>query len=332
MVENHDSISCKANGTLLDSLTPGQVEQLEVVFRVRFGFHTNIVTFNALSKPQHQMDRSLITFIEENDGPSNLLIVYYTGHGTYYQCEKQLRLTSDTRLWERAKPFVNWHRSEDILRSDEVDADVLTILDTAYASNQLIDRISDNNTSESKNHTKRFEIMSVCMVDETTAAPGPNSFTHALTNALEKFADLDSDNPFSVFSLNQRICMDARRRDTPSMIWSLLPNKSHIYLAPMGKATDEYWQGGQKDRCYLKLELEFRDEVLSQTQIEEFVRTVKDLGRNKDVGLRSIRWLEVGAKPIASALFVRAVVVIVLARRWGLSWSQKASTERTDGV
>jgi hypothetical protein len=266
------------------------------------------------------MDRSLITFIEQNDGPRNLLIVYYTGHGIYNERQKCLELSAVMNSSHAKKhPYVNWHRSEDILRrSSDVDADVLTILDTVFASNQLIDRMAGDDAWDGDQRKRRFELMSACAVDETTPAPGPYSFTRALIDALTAFVDQGPDDSFSTFSLNQRICMSPKRRDTTSMLWSLLPNKSHIFLTPMRKASDVIAERKQKGKAYLRLGFGLRDETLSKTQIENLVQALAQLTRNEHIGLRSIDWLGFESKHGDITQFVRAVNMIVLAKRWRL--------------
>jgi hypothetical protein len=262
------------------------------------------------------MDRSLITFIEQNDGPRNLLIVYYTGHGIYNERQKCLELSA---VMNSSHAKINWHRSEDTLRgSSDVDADVLTILDALYASDQLIDRMAGDDAWDGDKQKRRFELMSACGVGGTTAAPGPYSFTRALIDALTAFVDQGPDDSFSTFSLNQRICMSPGRRDTTSMLWSLLPNKSHIFLTPMRKASDVMADRQQKGKAYLRLGLGLRDETLSKTQIENLVQALAKLTRNEHIGLRSIDWLGFESKHGYITQFVRVVNVIVLAKRWRL--------------
>jgi hypothetical protein len=89
-------------------------------------------------KPQLQLKSRVSKFIEDHDGPKNLLIVYYTGHGVYKDAENYLQLAACTNP-VNGKGFhkdahANWDKVEEILRSDDNDGDVLTILDTCYSS------------------------------------------------------------------------------------------------------------------------------------------------------------------------------------------------------
>lgn len=106
-------------------------------------------------------------FIQEHDGPNNLLIVYYTGHGLYRENDKYLELTASLKpMIKRGfsqEARCNWNKIQEILQDDDVESDVLTILDTCYASNL---------TKSGKEDTRTFELLSACAIDSTTAAPG----------------------------------------------------------------------------------------------------------------------------------------------------------------
>ena len=274
-------------------LTPWQVEDLEYVFRARFRFNTTIVALDASSRPQHQMDRSLATFVEQNDGPRNLLIVYYTGPGAYREDQKHLELWSEfgPRLQRRRSPPVNWHRSEEMLRSDEVDGDVLTI-DTPHESKQLTNRMTEDNSPKRMiNRTRRFELMTAFEFYLATARPGKSSFTRALTNALTALLDQNVCNPFSTFSLNQRIRGYRPRSARNCTHCSLLPNRNHIFLTPTRSAAERAAQHQSEVKGYLKLGFEFSDDSLSHAQIEKLIKKLAVIGDDADIGLQRIEWL-----------------------------------------
>lgn len=79
------------------------------------------------------------SFIETNDGPNNLLIVYYSGHGVYKDLEHYLELRGTLHRGRGGgisqDAHANWNKVEEILRSEDVEADILTIIDACYASN-----------------------------------------------------------------------------------------------------------------------------------------------------------------------------------------------------
>ncbi len=59
--------------------------ELNDVFEQKYRFNSQILTLGDKRHPQLQLDRGITNFVFDNDGPcrTNLLIVYYTGHGTH---------------------------------------------------------------------------------------------------------------------------------------------------------------------------------------------------------------------------------------------------------
>jgi hypothetical protein len=328
-----------------------QVEDLETLFRAGFQFDTQIVVLDARSKVQLQMDRHISEFILKNDGPHNLLIIYYTGHGYYSKSQGGLQLWSTVHKSHfRFPPQVNWHKSEDILRSDDVEADILMLLDTQYAPKPAIDHTTTGSPSEKnkskkkKKNTKHFELISACEIGERPASPGPGSFTHALIHALTTQANEDNSEPLSTLRLNQQICMNPQR-NTSSTIWFSSASTTHIGLLGMVKASGMTWQGQfgmmnhwqtqRKGKGYVKLGLELRDDGLTERQIEKLVQILAELRGEEGVGLCSADWLGFEVKRTSIAMFSRAVHIIMLIQRWkrlaleeegpGISWSTAAT-------
>ncbi|OAL54779.1 hypothetical protein IQ07DRAFT_500924 [Pyrenochaeta sp. DS3sAY3a] len=273
----------------LDELkTNAEVLEVEHLFRDRFRFRTEILELNVKSKPQHQLNHFLATFIVRKDGPNNLLIVYYSGHSMYRDLEHFLELTASMNLYQakgfHRKASVNWNKAEDILRSEDTDSDVLIIMDTSYAVNSVQGR---SNTSP-----RRYEMMSAAGIDETTAAPGDSSFTRAFIDNLIHLLDEKDDKPISTFRLNQRICMDERRRTTPSQVIQILPHSGHIILKPLKPGhVQRYEMFRARAGGRLTLNFELRDKNLSQEQVEVLARGLAHTFRdNEAIGLRRINW------------------------------------------
>jgi hypothetical protein len=304
------------------------VNELAYVFDVKFGFETEIVTLDGWTTPQGQMDQALDTFIESNDGPRNLLIVYYNGLSEYHMDQNNFELMGHRTSGygpKRDPLSVNWNKSHDVLGSD-VAADVLFILDTPHASNLTSWWTEDqgdswfpwaprNRTKHLEQHpAKHFELM---CPREFDPIPRANTFTYALIRVLSTFAETKISQILSTWSLNEHIREDPKRLDMESSIVKSLPwAKRYISLASTSKVPDQTLQRKQKGKGYLKLGLEFREGALSQTQIEEIMRTLTTLGRKENLGLLGVDWLGFQAKGSAATFFVRAVQVIVLARKW----------------
>lgn len=276
-----------------------KVQEVERLFRDRFRFRTEILELNVQSKPQHQLNQRMASFIVDNDGPNNLLIVYYSGLSMYRDLENYLELTASMNLY-RAKGFrqdahANWNKAEDILRSEDTDADVLTIMDTSFAANSVQGR---TNTSHAPpritkaEQARRFEMMSAAGIDETTSAPGDSSFTRAFIDNLINLLEEKDGKPISTFRLNQRICMDERRRSTPSQVIQVLPHNGHIVLKPLKPGhVQRYEMFRARTGARLTLSFELRDKTLSQQQIEFLARGLAHTFRdNQAIGLRKIHW------------------------------------------
>ncbi|KAF2685826.1 hypothetical protein K458DRAFT_387779 [Lentithecium fluviatile CBS 122367] len=317
----------------LDELkTRGEAEELRDIFANRFRFETETVELNVSSKPQHQINRHLSAFIEKHDGPNNLLIVYYTGHGVYREDHKHLELTASLNPMNK-KGFngiarCNWNKVEELLKAEEVECDVLTILDTCYSSNIA---------KSGKEETRTFELLSACAINATTAAPGDNSFTRALIDALSELIDQFGDRPFTTFHLNQRILLDKRRHDTPSQLWFRLQNhERHIRLAPLKQNPLRQSPSlPQPPRGYLTLRFALRDESLNQQQIEFLtLHLAKAFNKKALVGLRRIDWL--GIKPARTTHFGRAALAMFAIAQWkrflGKRKEEKESQRSIDAV
>lgn len=67
-----------------------QTAELEELFKSKFGFTTKKAGLDCeYQKPQNQLHLEIMKFMAEHDGPhrTNLLIVYYSGHG-YLQTDE----------------------------------------------------------------------------------------------------------------------------------------------------------------------------------------------------------------------------------------------------
>ncbi|KAH7401361.1 hypothetical protein BKA66DRAFT_386649, partial [Pyrenochaeta sp. MPI-SDFR-AT-0127] len=304
----------------LDELKTGkETYELEALFRDRFHYHTKTIELNIDKKPQHQLNSHVSDFIRDYDGRRNLLVLYYTGHGIYHDDKKVLELTASrnpSSVDGNQIARCNWNKVEEKLKDEEVEGDVLTILDTCYSSNLV---------KSGKAETKKFELLSACSIDQTTASPGEYSYTRALIDALGALLQEYGDRPFSTDSLNQRILIDKRRSDTPSHVWSRVQStqstESHIFLAPLKSETEKkeaLRQSAYKlsPNGYLTLRFGLRDTVLGKEQIEFMIRTLAKAFQNKPlVGLRKIDWL--GIKPAPPRPhFEHVALAMIVIRQW----------------
>lgn len=283
------------------------------MFRDRFRYETETVELNITRKPQLQLNTCVTAFAEKHNGPNNLIIIYYTGHGVWREAEEYLQLTAAvTPIKGRGfqkDAHANWNKAEQILKAEEIDADVLTILDTCYSSNIA---------KSARQSVRKFELLSACPHDETTSSPGDRSFTRVLIDKLTQLADEYNDKPFSTFHLNSLICMDPRRHDTPSQLWFRLPNEQNILLAPLQRKTDEPPKKKRvqlEPRGYLTLRLAINNESLTRPQIEYLAEKLsKAFGNKKLIGLRKIDWIDI--KPAKISPFERVALAAYYFTQW----------------
>lgn len=241
------------------------------------------------------------------------MVVYYTGHGLFREDKKYLELSSSNNP-AACEGFgrdarANWNKVEEELRDDEVEADVLTILDTCYASNFV--------RKSGKRAIKKFELVAACAIDQTTASPGKYSFTRALIDALKELLDVHKD-PISTWRLQQRINLNKNRSETPALIWSReQDNEHHIFLAPL-KTSEVAQPPGFRHTPggYLTLRLGLRDPCLNKEQIEYMTKTLSKALFNKAlVGLRKVEWLEMRRAPPIPRLD-RVALVMYAVTQW----------------
>jgi hypothetical protein len=294
-------------------LTSIQTEELRALFADQFHFHCEVVDINVQSKPQHQLNRYMSAFVDQHDGQNNLMIVYYTGHGAWREDLKYLELSASLNPSQKRgfknEARANWNRAEEQLRSEEIDGDVLTILDTCYASNLQ---------KSGKEDTRTFELLSACTVDNTTVSPGPTSFTRALIDALKELLAENKGRSFTTFHLNQRINLNPIRHDTQSQLWFRLKHHDrHIRLAPLKPPQDRLRKPSivKPPRGYLTLRFALRDDTLNREQIEFLTRHLATAFSNKAMlGLRKIEWL--GLKPARITDFGRTALAMFAITQW----------------
>jgi hypothetical protein len=205
----------------------------------------------------------------------------------------------------------NWNKVEEKLRDEEVEGDVLTILDTCYASNLV--------KKSGKQETKKFELVAASPIDQGTASPGKYSFTRALIDGLKELLD-EHKEPISTFRLVQSINLSKHRSDTPAHVWARdLHTDQHIFLAPLKPHKPDITQPSSFRSApggYLTLRFGLRDASLNKEQIEYMTKTLANALFNKAlVGLKKVEWLEMKAAPPIPH-FDRVALVMFAATQW----------------
>lgn len=273
-------------------------------------------------RPQFQLDAHVSEFIRDNDGPQHLLIVYYTGHGRYSEDKKCLDLAATNRPVHGKFSMdarANWNKAEDQLQHSDVESDVLTILDTCYSSNLV---------KASREQNKKFELLSACLIDQTTSSPGEYSFTRALIDAIAGDPAVPGDDgllgkddqPISTFSLNQKINTNPRRHDQPGGVWhrgnTIQPNDPHIVLVPLKPPkTNAIHELAYRPspRGYLTLRFGLKEQSLKKEQIELLTKSLSRIVKTMD--LKRIDWVDIRPAPPITHI-QRVNLVLSVMRKW----------------
>lgn len=71
-----------------------EIAKLAALFKSGFNYDVEVFTLNVETKPQHQLNLAITSFVNKYDGPHNLMIVYYTGHGRWYEEGKVLEFVA----------------------------------------------------------------------------------------------------------------------------------------------------------------------------------------------------------------------------------------------
>lgn len=232
--------------------------------------------------------------------PNDLLIVYYSGHGSFNIEEQflQLHAKANCDLSSCDHPAqLNWNNVEKVL-IEEGEGDVLIIMDACFAGNLKVSAQYDLG--------RAYEVLAACMDDQTTDAPGPRSFTHALHKTLETLCDRGS--PFTTSELLSEI--QSKRLHNPPNRWSRSANTPRtIRLAPLPKEkppSDASYFNVDPVKQYLTLRIELKDGTRpKQAQIQQLARNVSRAVRDssKTTGLRTRRIDCMGLTP----RFVRSI-------------------------
>ncbi|CAO2652883.1 Nn.00g022940.m01.CDS01 [Neocucurbitaria sp. VM-36] len=207
-----------------------EIKKLKNLFSDRFRYEYKEVKLETKKKPQNTLNLAIMQHIEEHDGPNNLLIVYYTGHGRLEgppggEQRLELSATASARITQKDRypATAFWHDAESPLLNS-AEADVLAILDCCFASHAQKGYVDDRRT---------YELLAASPMNQTTRAPGPESFTTALTKSLKGLLAEYKNHNFTTIKLCEKMNM---HRNPPSMLWDRLhKHERHVQLAPLEK-------------------------------------------------------------------------------------------------
>ncbi|KAL8792868.1 MAG: hypothetical protein Q9195_004510 [Heterodermia aff. obscurata] len=189
----------------VDMATQKEVDDLKNVLELKFGYHATIAKLSRETleprgrKLQVDVNYEVAKFVKEHDGPNNLLIVYYAGHGRPGTRFGDLELLGQTSPNDPRDDHqcqldrVVWNQTEELLKS--AAADILEIFDCCYAGM----------VGQTKGDTRLFEFLAATKANATTKVPGKESFTSALIHALGELVDQAPEGRFTTSQLLAKI-------------------------------------------------------------------------------------------------------------------------------
>jgi len=307
---------------------------LKDLFEKSFNYKTVLLslTANHHRSPEEYLKHKIRKLMKQHDSANDLLIVYYSGHGSFYNdldpAEQFLELhaTKDFDSRSGLHPAkLNWNNVENILIK-EGKADMLVIMDACFAGNL--------NVSATHDLGRAYEVLGACKRNRTTASPGPHSFTHILHKSLESL--IGKYSAFTTANLLSEILEGEERRNNPPEFWSRSINTArHIRLAPVPSQPHSEHAGYFDDQPipqYLTLRVELKDRHRpSRDEIEQLACNISKAVRNSSIRTRRIDCMGLTAKTSRS-LRTAAQMISSLVRLMGPRKSQSNPGANLDSV
>ena len=201
---------------------------MQAVFRDQYHFDVRKKLLHTQSDPQSQAFRHLSEFVDDENRPNRLLIVYYAGHGFSRAADtREGRISLSGRYLvndrEIEEESIEWIEVERVL--SRTKADVLVIFDCCNAGRLC--------RQASRGQDRCFQYLGACEAKHRTRRAGPQSFTHAMIWALGQLA---KEPGFPVTKLVQVIqCYEHFPKDQFPVLFGgrFEPASNNIYIAPM---------------------------------------------------------------------------------------------------
>ncbi|KAF2877430.1 hypothetical protein BDV95DRAFT_146937 [Massariosphaeria phaeospora] len=268
-----------------------EIGKLRKLFHDRFHYEFEETKLDTSKKPQNTLNAAIAQHVASHDGPNNLLIVYYTGHGRLTEPangEKRLVISATSGKQSNKKgrypATAFWDIAEKPLL-ESAEADVLAILDSCYSSNAHEGYHEEN---------RAYELLAACPRDGTTVAPGPNSFTTALIKSLKELLNEYENRNFTTTKLLEKLNMN---RKIPAQLWDQLDkHQRHVQLAPLDKrsleAKAKSFQTRAPEQAWVKLRFSLEEPQLELVQIENFAHQLVAACERAEIPVRRIDWIK----------------------------------------
>jgi hypothetical protein len=291
-----------------------EVNDLTSVFQNIFKYDVTELQLEA-SNPQLQLKSEVLRWAWEHDGPDNLLIVYYAGHGIFDEVKGILGFSPTNNFDDRT--WASWNTIEKAFRED-VKADVFGIMDCCYASdlNRSVLELS-----------RTYEMLAASHIGSTTPQPGDNSFTRSLIKHLKELVVESSPSYFTTRHIQER--MQRERASAPPALWSHSSSSRHIRLSKL-KPLDERPKKNMEivsHARFLHLGFALEHELFLESHIEKLTKQLPDTFKQAGVPVVDIKWL--GCRKVGRCKF-KEVAEFVVRNRGDLSAISPAHSSKRD--
>ncbi|KAH8884958.1 hypothetical protein GQ53DRAFT_879199 [Thozetella sp. PMI_491] len=226
-----------------------EVRDLEATFRELYHYHTESWQIRS-EKPDRELKKKILQFVEEYESEDTLLIVYYAGHA------RPNSMPGEAPDWvSRRKNATVVHPGGVQSILEECDSDVLLLYDCCHAVHP------SGNTSKQTSGSIT-EVVAACGFEAVAAEVGGHSFTSNLTEVLAEALVHHSsqDRPFKVVDLHTQLISRlqshklSRQRDSAGK--PLLDHNSKPVFEPLRRRTPIHYWLSSNDRSIILEPLE----------------------------------------------------------------------------
>ncbi|KAL9071887.1 MAG: hypothetical protein Q9157_005313 [Trypethelium eluteriae] len=257
-----------------------EVRSLDELFRKSFRYHTKIVQLHDEYNVNLQLHSAFVEFLKEHDGPNNLIIVYYTGHGSQNVRTGQLVLLPRSK--RSPNPALAAWEEVEIHLMHNAKCDALSILDCCFAG--------DVHKSGFQEDDRTYQLLSAAGKGKPTRGPGPESFTEALIKSLSQLQKEHGDTPFTTLALRARIQSQPERQNNPPFLWHRLHRYERpICLAPLTEQSAQTLPNvGKPSRAFLTLRVALEEETLDKHQVVTLASNLTKAAKSSEAHVRRV--------------------------------------------
>lgn len=179
-----------------------------------------------------------------------------------------------------------------MLLDEDVEADVLTILDCCFAGNGHKTPAIGLASRKNRDSNRICDLLTACDRDKYTPAPGPNSFTNALINTLNRLLDEDPNQCILVTRLVKEI---NNWYGTDARLFDRLRKEDgrHVQLQPLSTRKKRLlpFKYEVAERAVVNLRFSLAERDLSQSAIEKWAQELISACNDGVIPIRRIDWI-----------------------------------------